>query len=225
MNDSSVILKILLFSLEQGINRALELDRASRLQLESLGQHSLRITIIDWDFTFYVLLLEGEVELLTSSEEEPDCEIRCSLNDLYDLVTVDDNGEVHFHEDAEISGNSELLVRLHHILVSAEPDYEAALARWSGPVIAHKLGQTLRSGVKWADSVRKSVVDDIQLFIHEESGLFPHPLEVEAFYSEISQLQEEVKNLTKAFAKMQPKQSAKDESQKTSDRRGSSSCD
>jgi len=194
-------------------------------QLSSLGLQCIKTTITDWSMAFDMLLQGGKVELLESSEKEADCDIQCSLNVLLDLIAEDEKGQVHFHEDAEISGNSELLVSLHRIFTSAEPDYEAALSRWLGPVVAHQVGQTIRSGLKWADSVRKSAVDDIQLYVHEESAIFPHPLEVEAFYSDISLLEAEVEALTKELAQLRSEQMEANEAGTAADKRGSSSCD
>ena len=225
MNNSSAAMKIFLISLEQCINKALELDPTAQQQLSSLGLQCIKTTITDWNMTFDALLRGGKVELLESSEQEADFDIQCSLNRLLDLVTEDEKGQVHIHEDAEVSGNSDLLVSLHRIFTSAEPDYEAALSRWIGPVVAHQIGQTIRSGLKWADSVRKSAMDDIQLCVHEESALFPHPLEVEAFYSDISHLEAEVEALTKAVAQLRAEQMEANEAGTATDKRGSSSCD
>jgi ubiquinone biosynthesis protein UbiJ len=225
MNNSSVVMKIFLFSLEQSINKALEWDSAAQQQLRSLGQQSIKTYITDWNTTFYLLLLGNKVELLEFHQPKPDCSIQCSLIELLNLVNEDDEGQMQFHENAEISGNSDLLIRLREILTSAEPDYEAVLTRWLGPVVAHQLGQIARAGAKWADSVRKSLVDDIQLYIHEESALFPHPFEVEAFTSEISQLQAEVETLTETIAQLRSEKMAETESGTPIDSRGSSSCD
>jgi ubiquinone biosynthesis protein UbiJ len=218
-------MKIFLFSLEQSINKALELDPASRQQLGSLGQQCIKTTITDWNMTLYLLLLDSKVELLEFHQAEPDCEIQCSLSELFSLINADEEGQLNFHEDAEISGNSDLLISLYRILTSAEPDYEAALSRWLGPVVSHQIGQIIRSGAKWADSVLKSVADDIQLYVHEESTLFPHPLEVEAFYSEISHLQAEVETLTEALAQVRPVKMAGNESDTPTDAQGISCCD
>lgn len=225
MNSSSLAMKIFFISVEQGINKALKLVPTAQQQLCSLGQQCIKTTISDWNITFYLLLLDGNVELLESCEREADCDIQCSLKTLFNLITEDDAGQIHLHRDADISGNSDLLLSLHQIVTSAEPDYEAALSRWLGPVVAHQVGRTIRSGIKWADSVRNSVADDIQLYVHEESALFPHPLEVEAFYSDISHLEAEVEILSETLARLRSEQTARSESGTATDQWGSSSCD
>lgn len=222
MNSSSLAIEILFSSVEQSINKALELDPTAQQQLCSLGQQCIKTTVSDW--TFYLLLLDGKVGLLESTEQETDCSIQCSWSTLFNLINEDDEGQIRFHPDADISGNSDLLLSLHQIVSFAEPDYEAALSRWLGPVVAHQIGRTVRSGIKWVDSVRQSVAEDIQLYVHEESALFPHPLEVEAFYSDISQLEAEVETLTEALAQLRTEQTQSIESGTAPDQRGSSSC-
>lgn len=222
MNSSSLAIEILFSSVEQSINKALELDPTAQQQLCSLGQQCIKTTVSDW--TFYLLLLDGKVGLLESTEQETDCNIQCSWSTLFNLINEDDEGQIRFHPDADISGNSDLLLSLHQIITSAEPDYEAALSRCLGPVVAHQIGRTVRSGIQWVDSVRQSVADDIQLYVHEESALFPHPLEVEAFYSDISQLEAEVETLTEALAQLRTEQTQSIESGTAPDQRGSSSC-
>jgi len=222
MNNSSLAMKVFLFSLQQSINKALELDHASRQQLGSLGQQCIKITIADGNVTLWLLLRDGNVELVESHEQQADCDIQCTLKVLLDLINEDHEEQIRFHEDAEISGNADLLISLHQILRSAEPDYEAALSRWLGPVLAHQIGQTIRSGIKWADSVRASVADDIQLYVHEESDLFPHPLEVEAFFSDVSLLQAEVDTLAETLAQLRSEQM---KGNPATDQRGRSSCD
>jgi ubiquinone biosynthesis protein UbiJ len=79
--------------------------------------------------------------------------------------------------------------------------------------------------MKWADSLRKSLLDDVQLYVHEESALFPHPLEVDAFYNDISNLETQVESLIEALAQLRSAQMAGNESKATTGQRGSSPCD
>jgi ubiquinone biosynthesis protein UbiJ len=221
MNNPSLQVKFLLITLEKSLNAALQVDTAARQQLANLQRQCIKITIADWNHEVYLLLQDGAIELLEYYEAEPDCDLQCSLKALFKLMSIDANGEVQINPDVIISGNSDLLFKLHEVIALAEPDYEAALARWTGPLVAHQIGRTIRSGASWLGETFKSVTDDLQLYIHEESRLFPHPIEAESLYADISRLAEEVETLAETIEKIKSRSSASNKSIQTDIKRGS----
>ncbi len=221
MHRSSPAMNILLFSVERAITRILELDPATQQRVHTLGQKCIKTHIRDWNITIYLVLNDGNIELVKSCVKDIDCDIECSRKTLFNLFKKDDKGRIHLHEDAILSGDADLLINLYQIFADVAPDYEAPLSHWLGPVVTHQLGRSLRSGTKWVGSVFESIADDIKLYVQEESGLFPHPLEAEDFYAEICQLENEVSGLTDALSQLQSAHLQKLDTGTSTDQRGS----
>ena len=195
MTNASLTKNLLLASIEEGIQKTLAMDSSTRQKLALMQDFTLQVTIKGFDVSFYVILSQGQISLAGYSESYIDCSLSGYPTQLLNLFKRSETGQPDLDPGVRVEGNRDILLELYEIFSKAEPDYEAELARWLGPVAAHQVGRTLRSGARWLRSSTESLTANLKLYIQEESQLFPHPLEVEEFYEEITRLESRVADL------------------------------
>ncbi len=195
MTSSSIPKDLILATIEEGIQKTLAMDSSTRNKLASMQDFTLQVTIKGFDFSFYVILRQGNVTLASYSEASIDCSLAGYPTQLFNMFSLSAEGKPVLDPAVAVEGNQDLPLQLYEIFRRAEPDYEAELARWLGPVAGHQVGRTLRSGARWFRNSTQSLATNFKSYIQEESRLFPHPLEVAQFYEEVSELEQEVADL------------------------------
>jgi ubiquinone biosynthesis protein UbiJ len=195
VTNASLAINLLLAGIEEGIRKTLAMDSGTRQKLARLNDFVLQLTIKGLDISFFVIVHHGNVSLASYNERSVDCSLACYPTQLLNLIGTSADGKPMLDPGVKVEGNRDLLLELHEIFRKAEPDYEAELARWLGPVAGHQAGRSLRSGARWFRNSAGSLAANLKLYIQEEAGLFPHPLEVEQFYQEVSELELKVAEL------------------------------
>ena len=196
MTSASIPKNLILAAIEEGIKRTLAMDSSTRNKLAGMQDFTLQVTIKGFDFSFYVILTSGNLTLASYCEASMDCSLAGYPTQLLNLFSLSEQGKPVLATDVAIEGDRDLLLNLYEIFRRAEPDYEAELARWLGPVAGHQVGRTLRSGASWFRNSKQSLAANLKLYVQEEARLFPHPLEIAQFYEEVSELEQEVADLT-----------------------------
>lgn len=87
-----------------------------------------------------------------------------------------------------VEGDTGLAHQFQQALARLDPDWEAALARYTGDIPAHFIGQRIRSAVRWSRQAMASVTASLEEYIHEETGALPGKRELEPTFEEIDQL-------------------------------------
>ena len=92
----------------------------------------------------------------------------------------------------ESEGDPEVALRLRHLLRLAAPDWEAHLARFTGDVVAHAVGNVVRGGLQWLRRGFDILGLDLAEYAQYEAKLVPDPTEAQAFAREVERLQDDV---------------------------------
>src|SRR5690606_458972 len=90
--------------------------------------------------------------------------------------------------EVELTGDTQVLVRLQSIFSDLQIDGEAALARWLGPVAAHGLGELARGGRNWFGSARQSLERAVGDYLTEEGRQLVGRAEADASAAMIHEL-------------------------------------
>ena len=174
-------------TLELALNRALELDPPGRRDL--LRALSGPVCFEVSEPVDMVICLQGIRRGVTVSgtrPEDPALVIRGRPLALAALA-MGDNQAI---SDGRLSveGDTGLAHQLQQALARLDPDWEAALARYTGDIAAHFIGQRIRGAVRWSRQAMASLTDSLEEYIHEETGALPGKRELEPTFEEIDQL-------------------------------------
>jgi ubiquinone biosynthesis protein UbiJ len=104
---------------------------------------------------------------------------------------------------AEIKGSPEVAERFAKLLKLARPDLEEYAARWLGDVPAHALGSAARAAGAWLERAANALRANTAEFLQEESRALPATLEVQAFYSDVERLRDDVERAAARLARLE----------------------
>ena len=140
-------------------------------------------------------------------EGEPDCMISGSP---FSLIRshFENNSDAVFSGDIEISGSSRLAQQFTGILKRIEIDWEEHLSNITGDVIAHQVGEFVRSTASWFNRNWQSSELNLKEYLQEELRLTPGQLEMENFFDDVDQLRDDVERLAARINRLANKRSA-----------------
>lgn len=88
----------------------------------------------------------------------------------------------------DVNGDTALAHQFQRAIAQLDPDWEAALARYTGDVAAHLIGRQLRGRVHWVRNTLASLSGSLEEYIHEETRTLPGRRELEATFGNIDDL-------------------------------------
>lgn len=174
-------------TIESALNQALELDPAGRKALLSALSAPVQVTVTAPLPLSYTLQANGERVLVSSQPTTtPGLDIQGKPLALAALALGDDR--VFSDGRLQVHGDTGLAHQLQRALDQLKPDWEAAMARYTGDVPAHFIGQRIRGAVKWSRSAFQALNANIEEYVHEESRSLPGRRELEATFADIDAL-------------------------------------
>ncbi len=87
-----------------------------------------------------------------------------------------------------VEGDFERAQQFRRAVIQLDPDWEAALARYTGDIPAHFIGRQVRAGVRWSRDALQSLSASMEEYIHEETRTLPGQRELDATFRDIDQL-------------------------------------
>lgn len=178
----------LLGLMEAAVNHALQLDPAT---LNRLGKLSGHVIEIHCTTPKLVVFLRPHIEGLTLQghcEHEADCRISGNALALLKLMTAENKTDALFDQQISLSGNTDLSQSLQTILADLDLDWEARLAEYIGDIAAHQVGNQVRDLTSWGQQASRSMLQNIEEYLHEEMRTLPPKAELEPFYRNIDTL-------------------------------------
>ena len=180
-----------LASLESSINTLLQLDPFARKKLACHHGRIIGIHLRGPEITLYFVPdQQGKLQLLGSLEGEPDALLSGSPLDLLRSGDKAQGSRQLFAGRVSISGDTGLAHDFGATLGNLDIDWEEQLARFTGDIIAHQVGNAARRATYWAKGTGSRLEADLAEYLVEEAHLLPHPLEVEDFVSGVDELRE-----------------------------------
>lgn len=105
--------------------------------------------------------------------------------------------------ELQISGDIELGSRFRRVLENIDPDWEEPLARVLGDVVAHRVGQTVRSAFGWGRRATRDIARDTVEYFQEESRLLASRVGVEEFLKAVDSLRSDADRLQKRLEQLE----------------------
>lgn len=191
-----------LAALEAALNRALALDPMAQRELAALTGHCFALECTAPAMQVYLLPGPDSLRLAGYHDGPATTRVSGRASDFAQLVGSTDPAATLINGQLSLQGDSGPLIRLQKILTGLELDWEAPLVDALGDVAGHQLAQLLRATWTTGGEIHRSLLRQLDEFIHEEARLSPPRLEAEDFYLGVQALEQRVDRLQSRLARL-----------------------
>lgn len=105
-----------------------------------------------------------------------------------------------------LEGDTELASKLQNIAQSIDIDWEEQLAKFTGDIIAHRIGRGVQALRNWTTQTGASFCQNVNEYVHDEVNLFPTAYECEELYNDIDTLRTDADRLSARFQQIKAQQ-------------------
>ena len=105
--------------------------------------------------------------------------------------------------EIQISGDVALGQAFQRILEHVQIDWEEALSRLSGDVIAHQVARAARHAASWSQHATDTLQRDVAEYMQEEAQLLATRPEVERFLDAVDRLRTDAERLGKRLERLE----------------------
>ncbi len=173
------------------LNRNIAESTPARELCQKLSAKVVAIRVRNTALAAYFVVNDEALDLVTSSEDEPDVVITGSIITLARMAGQ--SGEAAIRDGSlDLTGDAETAKEFQQLLAFAQPDVEEELSGIVGDVTAHRLGEIARGVGRWGRDARSTMGANLREYLQEESRDAPSRYEVDAFSSNVSTLRDDV---------------------------------
>ena len=186
---------IFLSACEELCNRALQYDQSSLKRIADLDGKTIKISTVSpspsgpQDFNFYLHFTHQG--LIFSSLMEKQYDTLISASSLHLILKFIRLEAISDDYNIQIDGDKELVKQLQAILKYLDIDWEEALSKISGDIVAHEIGNIARGVKSWFKGRRKSLKENLKDFIQEgvnNTSKVPDQNEINSFIRDVQEL-------------------------------------
>ena len=167
-----MLLRGLLASVENGVNRILRLDSTAMARLQPLTGKVIAVECAAPPLQLFILPSDEGLLLASQWAADADCTLRAPASSLLRLVLSKDKTAVLHSPEVDLEGDSHALMALAQVLQDLELDWEYELSRWLGPVATQLIGGHLRSRARWTRQGLARFQQNLSEYLAEESLVF-----------------------------------------------------
>lgn len=176
-------------SLESAFNHYLGLDQAAGARMAGLDGRVIALELRGLDLMLVFRVQGRGIAIIDDPDQIPDTVLRGTPLGITRLGFGRGNATgTLFSGDVEISGDVETGQTFKAVLDAIDIDWEEQLARLTGDVLAHQLGNAARHTSRWLDHARLTLEQDLSEFLQEELRVVPTRIEIENLIEDISRL-------------------------------------
>jgi ubiquinone biosynthesis protein UbiJ len=197
-----MLLRGLLASVENGINRVLRLDSTALARLRPLTGKLIAVECASPSLNLFILPSDEGLLLATQWAADPDCTLRAPATSLLRLALSKDKSAILHGPDVELEGDSAVLMELAAVLQDLELDWEYELSNWIGPVATALIGGHLRSRANWYQQGFASLNQNLAEYLSEEARTLVGEREAQARFDELDQLKLDLDRLEARFERL-----------------------
>lgn len=171
--------------LEFALNRALALDPDSQSRLYALRGKRLAVDLTDLELSV-AADFDAEGVRLAPYEHGAHAHVKATSTALLAYAARRGEGSA----EVEFRGDVGVVQAVRQLLGRLEIDFEEQLARVTGDVLAHQIGNAVRGFTGWLTRSRRSLELNLGEFLTEESRHLPTRSEVDGFLADVEQLRQ-----------------------------------
>lgn len=184
--------------MESSVNRYLALDPTSGDSLGGLENRIVELKLKEFSFPVYFKIQNLKIQVMDSTEESADVSLLASIPQLIKMTAVSGNDSI-LGDDLEMSGNMDVGRQFRDVFRNLDIDWEEILSRFTGDIVAHKLGNGIRKFNQWISHTGESIQGDITEYLQEESQQLPSATEVKQFIRQVDEVRLSVDRLEAKF--------------------------
>jgi len=181
---------------EIGSNKLLGMDPEVLKHCETLQGHIIAIQISDLDKTLYCHPGSWGIRFsLQLPAKEVYATIRGRLSGLVSLSLNKDKLSTSIQQRIEIIGNPAVAQRFQKILTELDIDWEQELSKYTGDIVAFRVGQGIRKTRQAMLDIFDSVTLSGREYLQEESHHLPTMPEFQHFQQQVTDIRHDVERL------------------------------
>ncbi len=181
---------------EIGGNKLLGMDPQALALCTELQGHIIAIELTDLEQTLYCHPGSWGLRLsLQAPNREVDSRIRGRLIGLASLALQEEKLSTSIQERIEISGNPKVAQKFQKILSELDIDWEEQLSRYTGDVLAFRIGQGFRKTRQQLKQGFESLTLSGREYLQEESHHMPTSPEFQHFRQQVTDTRHDVDRL------------------------------
>ncbi|UAA38722.1 SCP2 sterol-binding domain-containing protein [Paraneptunicella aestuarii] len=193
-------------AIETAFNKLIALDEQSAQRLVPLNGKHLKVTVKEFPWPL-IFAFSSHIDVLTDGGGEspntaPDCHIKLSLDTLKELQDSSQITRLIQEKRLELDGDIHVAQHFSVLVKDLDIDWEEQLSRYVGDVAAHQIWSTANSIKSHLSSRLQQLGNMVREGAIEEKQLAPHPIAMEGFIQDVSQLRSDVGKLEARIASL-----------------------
>lgn len=188
--------------LETTLNTALRLDSDAIKKLERFSGKIIAIELQGLELTLFLLPGPDGISLMSQYDAEPDTILSGTPLAMAKMALGPDASKVLFAGEVTIRGDVETGQGFKRLLDELDIDWEEQLARYTGDIAAHKLGELFRSTLAWGQQTLDILGQDAAEYFQQEGQDLPVPATVRQFMHDVDTLRDDAARLESRLARL-----------------------
>ena len=181
--------------LESALNTALRLDPVAFGKLGRFSGKVIAIELQGLQLTLYLVPGADGISLMHQYDAEPDTVLSGTPLAMAKMALGPDASKVLFAGEVTIRGDVETGQAFKRLLDELDIDWEEQLARFTGDIAAHKLGDLFRATTQWGRQALDILCQDATEYLQLEGQDLPVPAAVRQFLREVDELRDDTARL------------------------------
>jgi len=188
--------------LETAVNTALRLDPEAFNRLTKFSDKVIAIELQGLDLTLYLLPGANGINIMSQYPAEPDTVLSGTPLAMAKMALGPDASKVLFAGEVTIRGDVETGQRFKRLLDELDIDWEELLSRYTGDIVAHKLGDLVRTTAAWGQQALNILGRDAAEYLQLEGQDLPLPATVRQFMQEVDAVRDDTARLEARVARL-----------------------
>ncbi len=188
---------------ELALNRCLAYDPSTLPRLAQLSGKTIALELVGLGVTVYVEPIAEKVRVLARSERPADVTLTGTPIAFARMGLAKTPIDSLFAGEIKLSGDTELGQRFGAIIQGMDIDWEEMAAQVMGDVLAHKLGEGVRAGLRAGRKITATLEQDTAEYLKEELREVPAREEVELFLQDVDTLRNDVERMAQRVKRLQ----------------------
>lgn len=174
--------------IEIAFNRYLDMDPDAKTMMPAMAGKVIKITIREIDLPLIMRVRDNHIDVLPSYDSDIHSEMQASALSLMKLGMAGDASSSALGGDIEMSGDLETGRQFRDLLSKVDIDWEEILSQYTGDIIAHKIGNSIRTLTNWGRKTADSLSKDVSEYMQEESRQIPSQSEVKEYLAKVDDM-------------------------------------
>jgi len=176
-------------TLEMSVNRYLALDPYAVEACNDLEGRSIMLELRELKFPIYFKVENNRLKVYSVLEEKVDAKIKSSIPVLFKMA-VTGSDETLLGSGTEMSGNMDVGRQFRNIFKNMAIDWEEIVSKYTGDIVAHRLGNGVRDLRRWMGNSAEIIKRDVTEYLQEESLLLPAKYEIENYIQQVDEIRQ-----------------------------------